>query len=331
MSNRPPKKSESIEVRLPYETKREFLDLCRKDGTTASAVVRDSIERHIDQRRKQMAVMAAVNAANDGAPVGIVPAGEAKTGKLIDMISKPVHKWRYLAGAAGALGLFAGVALPSAARPDLAAVFSKLDRNGDGVLSSDEFLGGGDAKKVIVIRKTDSKDATAAASPATTESYSYWIDHPDSASGDGKVVVEHRQINVIADDDQGDDPSVKVLRAVPDDVRASEFSRYDADKDGKITLQEFSERHREMLTSGFKRLDTDGDGYLSSTEYAKIGGPITLKFDAQAGGKDNLTIIDATPHGSGDASDDTDQRFAELDANGDGKVSLQEYLPKQVR
>ena len=34
------KKSETLEVRIPYETKQAFLTACREDGTTASEVVR---------------------------------------------------------------------------------------------------------------------------------------------------------------------------------------------------------------------------------------------------------------------------------------------------
>ncbi len=38
------KKSETLEVRIPHETKRAFLIACRDNGTTASEVVRDQVQ-----------------------------------------------------------------------------------------------------------------------------------------------------------------------------------------------------------------------------------------------------------------------------------------------
>lgn len=35
------KKSETLEVRIPYETRQAFLSACREDGATASEVVRN--------------------------------------------------------------------------------------------------------------------------------------------------------------------------------------------------------------------------------------------------------------------------------------------------
>ena len=44
------KKSETLEVRIPYETKQAFLTACREDGTTASEVVRDKVQDYLDAR-----------------------------------------------------------------------------------------------------------------------------------------------------------------------------------------------------------------------------------------------------------------------------------------
>lgn len=41
---RPPKKSETLEIRLPYDTKTAFMARCRDDGGTASEAVRRFIE-----------------------------------------------------------------------------------------------------------------------------------------------------------------------------------------------------------------------------------------------------------------------------------------------
>ena len=46
------KKSETLEVRIPYETKQAFLTACREDGTTASEVVREQVQTYLDARER---------------------------------------------------------------------------------------------------------------------------------------------------------------------------------------------------------------------------------------------------------------------------------------
>ena len=103
--SRPPKKSESLEIRLPYETKAAFMDRCRRDGVTASETLRAAIEARLNRR--------------------------------------PAAGWsrrvRAVAGAAVVLGVGAG-ALPSLAAAVAGPSFSGLDRNRDGVLAFQEFV-----------------------------------------------------------------------------------------------------------------------------------------------------------------------------------------------
>ena len=103
---RAPKKSETLEVRLPHHTKTAFMARCRNDGQTASEAVRGFIEAE-------------------------VAAGARRTRSRL---------WQMTAAAAAGLALGA-VAAPSLARtaaPDEAA-FARLDRNQDGALSLAEF------------------------------------------------------------------------------------------------------------------------------------------------------------------------------------------------
>ena len=44
-----PKKSETIEIRLPHATKSAFMARCREEGRTASDAVRGFIELELDQ------------------------------------------------------------------------------------------------------------------------------------------------------------------------------------------------------------------------------------------------------------------------------------------
>ena len=121
------KKSETLEIRLPYPTKLAFMARCRDEGRSASEALRLFIDGHLD-----------------AAPA-----------------SRPVRlPGRLLAGAliAAAVGAFA---LPSLARPNLQAEFdrlatgadhaisladfARLDANHDGKISFEEFRAGYEA------------------------------------------------------------------------------------------------------------------------------------------------------------------------------------------
>ncbi|HEV2081013.1 MAG TPA: EF-hand domain-containing protein [Brevundimonas sp.] len=99
---RAPKKSETLEVRLPFETKTAFMALCRARGRSASDAVRGFIDAELGAGRLK------------GWPTAV-------------------------AAAAGlALGAMAAPTLAQAdARSD--AAFERLDANGDGVVSKAEF------------------------------------------------------------------------------------------------------------------------------------------------------------------------------------------------
>ena len=99
---RGPKKSETLEIRLPHALKQAFMDRCRQDGRSASEALRAFIERDLT------------------APVRRTP------------------RLRWAAIGLVAAGL-AGVAAPSLARPSLPAQFARLDADHDGRLSLQEF------------------------------------------------------------------------------------------------------------------------------------------------------------------------------------------------
>ena len=99
------KKSESLEIRIPYPTKQAFMARCRDEGRSASEALRGFIDGALE-----------------------TPKPQARR--------KP---WRLIAGAliAAAVG---AMAVPSLARPGFrAAEFAHLDANHDGVLSFAEY------------------------------------------------------------------------------------------------------------------------------------------------------------------------------------------------
>jgi Ca2+-binding EF-hand superfamily protein len=120
MPQRPPKKSESLEIRLPHATKTAFMQMCRQRGVSASDVLRGCISVHLSasgraDRRKEriMAFLLSPRRASLGAAALLA------------------------ALAAGGLSL-AGRA-DAAVDPRLAAVFGWIDADRDGRISRAEF------------------------------------------------------------------------------------------------------------------------------------------------------------------------------------------------
>ncbi len=99
-----PKKSETLEVRLPFSTKERFMARCRDDGRSASEAVRGFIEDQIDGRTRSVRSRA----------------------------------WQFVVAAAAGLALGA-VAAPSLAKASGQTAFEQLDANGDGVLTKVEY------------------------------------------------------------------------------------------------------------------------------------------------------------------------------------------------
>jgi anti-sigma factor RsiW len=107
---KPPKKSETLEIRLPYEAKQAFMARCQREGRSASEALRGFIDAEL------------------------APAPQARPRRL-----------RLMAGAliAAAVG---AAALPSLAHVQTPAAdalrraaFAQLDANHDGVLTLDEY------------------------------------------------------------------------------------------------------------------------------------------------------------------------------------------------
>jgi hypothetical protein len=102
-----PKKTETLELRLPYETKQAFMARCRDAGTSASETLRGFIAGYVDDRgacrrdRKRLAIR-----------IGLVSI---------------------------ALAAATAVAEPALARASVSASFAQLDANRDDRISFAEF------------------------------------------------------------------------------------------------------------------------------------------------------------------------------------------------
>ena len=101
---RPPKKSETLELRIPHATKQAFMTRCRDEGRGASETMRMLIDGHLNRR--------------------------VRTARHLLL--------RVMAGVAIATGA-AAVALPSVAATAAKAGYEGLDRNRDGVVGVSEL------------------------------------------------------------------------------------------------------------------------------------------------------------------------------------------------
>jgi len=111
-----------------------------------------------------------------------------------------------------------------------------------------------------------------------------------------------------------------------DDLRKDEFASIDADGDGRVSLQEYQTRQTAMLTRGFEVLDANSDKSLSEDEYARIVAPPMVKVDVSGADMPEMPKIEI-PGMKAVSPEAIKAAFARLDANKDGKLSLQEYLP----
>lgn len=121
-TNRPLKKTESIEIRVDHAAKRDFMEACRRKGETASAVLRGFIARYVRE-------------------AATAPASHTHPEQTL-MRFVSAHR-KSLCAAAAAIGAAVPVLIATnasnAADARLAAFFEWIDTNRDGRLSMQEI------------------------------------------------------------------------------------------------------------------------------------------------------------------------------------------------
>ena len=122
------KKSESLDIRLPYQQKQDFMAATKQRGETASQALRQYISTYIEEARL-----------------------EQQPNKVQEItMTLARHRFKSIATAAGAaIGVFSVAALPSAAEN---TAFDHLDKNKDGLITEGEIAPGHDAD---IIAKLD--------------------------------------------------------------------------------------------------------------------------------------------------------------------------------
>jgi len=215
----------------------------------------------------------------------------------------------------------------AAATPDARPGFfqhmlQKMDANGDGRISEQEFLAAASARfKTIDTNNTGSVDAQQMLnSPAASEHLQrraeFMVRHLDKA-GNGYIT----QDEVIA-------------------AAQKRFARMDRNGDGKLTPDELTlhrghratadaahdERRAEFAQKHFARLDTNHDGVVTPDEFVAAATARFQQLDVQGRGKVTAAEIVSSPRAQERASHAVAHIVRHLDTNNDGVVSQDEYL-----
>ncbi|MEO6013343.1 MAG: hypothetical protein ABIQ30_07140 [Devosia sp.] len=206
-----PKKSEVIEVRIPYPTKTAFMEKARAEGIAASEIVRQSIDRYLEA---------------DAAPTE----PETLQDRAISFFRNNSRSLGLLlAGAGSAVAITLAVS-PATARPDLKAAFTTLDADGNGVVSLGEFT---QPKAAISTEITGpiapTTGSVAIAAPAQTGA-SFVRFMLDTGTADG-VLPLMVMIDVPKGGLSEDELATLIGKA---------FSGLDKNADGKLSIAEFS-------------------------------------------------------------------------------------------
>ena len=146
---RGPKKSETLEIRLPHALKQAFMAHCQDEGRSASEALRGYIQQAVAEprrpaRRLRWAVvgLAAVSLGAVAAPSLARPSLPAQFARLDADHDSRLSLAEFERGASVqiAIGSGAARAVTSADRDGLLRrEFGRIDANGDGEIALDEF------------------------------------------------------------------------------------------------------------------------------------------------------------------------------------------------
>jgi len=269
-----PKKSDTLQIRIPHATKEEFLDACESDGESASEVLRRSILDYLMRHKR--------------------PAGKPRQ-DLVLVLPAFLRRRRIAIGAtiAAAIGVMA--VMPSAASPDLRAVFNRLDANRDGQLTPDEyFTTDGDMPWTI-----------------TADAVVYRFDTEQS------IFLDYYDL-----DGNGQDKGIEIHNAPPPPNPGPLSPGLDTNGDGQVQFSEYEAQQLREMKSRFAKLDRDGNGMLNADEltlrpmdFSGVRSAVTVTADGR------VTMGLPSPPKPGEKSP-----VAKADANKDGIVTLDEFL-----
>lgn len=222
------------------------------------------------------------------------------------------------------LGAAAAPAPPGTAPDGRAAnMLRRLDSNGDGRISLDEYLAAATQRfQAIDAEHHGSVDAAAiASSPAALERIDRRAErlvHRLDTAGNGYVTQAEF-----------------VLAA------QNRFTRLDANGDGRLTPDELAAAHhghgrsagpqapdnaQARATRHFDRLDANHDGVVTADEFIAAAKAMYAKLDVRHDGKVTAADIAASPRAQRRALRVANRLVRRIDANGDGLVTRDEFI-----
>lgn len=187
------------------------------------------------------------------------------------------------------------------ARPSLYShMLQKMDTNGDGRISLDEYLAAAAARfKQIDTHNKGSVDAAQlASSPMAAER-----------------LLRRAKMMVMRLDTTGNG------YVTQDEFMAAttkRFARLDRNGDGKLSPDELGKR--------FDKLDANHDGVVTRDEFLAAATTMYRQFDTQHNGRVTASEIAASPKAQERAAHGADRAIKRMDSNGDGVVSQDEFL-----
>lgn len=239
-----PKKSETLQVRLPHGVKQDFMERCRLEGQAASEVLRDFIDGYLAR------------------PVEILTSEKAV------MIRKRfVYPAFALAAAIG--GIVVLIPRPGQAGEDLKGVFAQLDTNHDGVLTAEELQPPQEGFSL-------SRSRVVAASTGAASTMKRVV----TVSGPRPWPVLAQEVIDTMDQDGDHRMNLAEYKAFRISSAQQTFMIHDTNRDGRLSREEFVNppvgaparaketmaRKATALSARFDELDTDHDGFLSPGE-----------------------------------------------------------------
>ncbi len=251
---RPPKKSDPLVVRMPHEDKQAFLEVCRKDGRTASDVVRDMIRGYVHRATMRERLR------------------DIQPERSLAMIVKS-PKTRIAAGASAAAAALASVALlgaPSAAQYDYRTSFNLLDVNGDGVISMNEYAGAGSRSTISMEFGPPLWDSSATAAWENGEATTFELE--GSAAPRESRTVFNFMVDIgfgVADLDADGSVDFGEFVRRHEQLLAEQFAYQDKDGDGRLSSAELIGQSEPQGLPGlvFYVLDHNGDGAITLREF----------------------------------------------------------------
>lgn len=325
------KKSEMLEVRLPYEDKRAFMIACEKTGETASAVIRRAVALYTENRTFK---------------------DKSKSYNMIVI--------GFLAGTLATTGLV--LTLPNHQKtPDhfINAYFNKLDNNDDNQIELSEYITPSLFLTHKQIQNTHNNFYHSGLLYIETNAITIYDDAIGSITIQDEIpnTPLKARFHEVNDNDSIQVPLLEncmiALANMETLLQGLTFQTLDQNDDQYLSLDEFSKSKFlptfDMVKAEFRKLDINQNNQLEYNEISTYAGsitpqnhntqntqkltiPPTCNNNFHKNGTLYLSRLSIDFHKSQTSASPANSMFLEMDLNNNGRITLNEFtgyfLPK---